>query len=410
MRVVIARDKQDLGRSAAEDGTQRIRQALAARGTANAIVATGASQFEMLAALTRAQGIPWNRVTFFHLDEYLGMSVEHPASFRRYLWERFVSRLPLPPRAFHFLDAEAKAEVECQRVGRLIADHPIDVAFVGIGENGHLAFNDPPADFQGETPYIVVDLDEGCRRQQLGEGWFKTLAEVPTQAISMSIRQIMKATAIVCTVPDARKARAVRAAVEGPVTPDVPASILQRHAAATLYLDPASAQLLAIGGGADGREAVEGMLQAGIPAPISEAATIARAPAIRVNAIDHVTFVVKDLERSRKFYVEALGMRAVPRPAFSFAGMWFQAGKTQIHLILEFAGSAPAGNLLAAERRSSLAQHVAFEVEDAAAAVGRLNQLGIPIVDGPKPRPDGYTQVFVTDPDGHKIELCSAPS
>jgi glucosamine-6-phosphate deaminase len=245
MKVVIARDKEDLGRIAAEDGAQRIRQAIAARGTANVIVATGASQFEMLAALTRAQGIPWNRVTFFHLDEYVGMSIEHPASFRRYLWERFITRLPLPPRAFHFLDGEADAEAECRRVGRLIAEHPIDVAFVGIGENGHLAFNDPPADFQVETPYIVVKLDEACRRQQLGEGWFKTLAEVPAQAISMSIRQIMKATAIVCTVPDARKAAAVRAAVEGPVTPEVAASILQTHAALTLYLDPASAQMLA---------------------------------------------------------------------------------------------------------------------------------------------------------------------
>jgi glucosamine-6-phosphate deaminase len=245
MQIVIARDKLELGARAAEDGAERIRQALAARGKANVIVATGASQFEMLAALVQAPRIAWNRVTFFHLDEYVGMSIEHPASFRRYLWERFVSRLPLPPRAFHFLDAETDAQAECQRLGRLIEEHPIDVAFVGIGENGHLAFNDPPADFQTEAPYIVVNLDEACRKQQLGEGWFPTLADVPTQAISMSIRQIMKAAAIVCTVPDARKAVAVRAAVEGPVTPDVPASILQRHAATTLYLDLASAQMLA---------------------------------------------------------------------------------------------------------------------------------------------------------------------
>ena len=131
------------------------------------------------------------------------------------------------------------------RFGRLIEDHPIDVAFVGIGENGHLAFNDPPADFNVETPYIIVNLDEACRRQQLGEGWFKTLAEVPGRAISMSIRQIMKSAAIVCTVPDARKATAVQAAVEGSVTPMVPASILQQHADVTLYFDSASAHLLA---------------------------------------------------------------------------------------------------------------------------------------------------------------------
>ena len=244
MNILIATDKQDLGRRAAADGAALIRAAIAARAAANVIVATGASQFEMLAALTQAPQIPWNRVTFFHLDEYAGMSIEHPASFRRYLWERFFSRLPLPPRAFHLLDGEADLHQERQRVGRLIAEHPIDVAFVGIGENGHLAFNDPPADFQTNSPYIVVNLDDACRRQQLGEGWFKTLADVPRQAISMSIGQIMKAAAIICSVPDARKAVAVKAAVLGPVTPNVPASILQRHAAATLYLDPASAQLL----------------------------------------------------------------------------------------------------------------------------------------------------------------------
>jgi glucosamine-6-phosphate deaminase len=244
MRVVIAPDKAELGKIAAQDGADRIRQALAARGTANVILATGASQFDMLAALAQKNGIAWDRVTLFHLDEYVGMSIKHPASFRRYLRERFVSRLPLPPGAFHYLDGEADVEAECRRVGRLIADHPIDVAFIGIGENGHLAFNDPPADFQVETPYILVNLDEACRRQQLGEGWFNTLAEVPTKAISMSIRQIMKAKAIVCTVPDARKAAAVKAALEGPVTPAVPASILQQHAAATVYLEPASAQRL----------------------------------------------------------------------------------------------------------------------------------------------------------------------
>jgi glucosamine-6-phosphate deaminase len=245
MKIVIASDPRELGRIAAEDGAQRIRQALAARRHTNVILATGTSQLEMLAALAQAPDIAWNRVTFFHLDEYVGMSIEHPASFRRYLWQRFVTRLHVPPQAFHFLDGEADPQAECQRVGRLIADHPVDVAFVGIGENGHLAFNDPPADFQVETPYIVVNLDEACRRQQLGEGWFKSLAEVPGRAISMSIRQIMKSAAIVCTVPDARKAAAVQAAIEGPVTPDVPASILQQHADATLYLDSASSQKIA---------------------------------------------------------------------------------------------------------------------------------------------------------------------
>jgi glucosamine-6-phosphate deaminase len=160
------------------------------------------------------------------------------------LWERFVSRLPLPLRAFHFLDGESDPQAEAVRVSDIIRRHPIDVAFVGIGENGHLAFNDPPADFQTEDPYIVVQLDEACRRQQLGEGWFPTFDDVPREAISMSVRQIMKSRAIICTVPDRRKAEAVRDAVEDDVTPKVPASILQRHERCTLFLDKPAASLL----------------------------------------------------------------------------------------------------------------------------------------------------------------------
>jgi glucosamine-6-phosphate deaminase len=183
-------------------------------------------------------------VTAFHLDEYIGMPITHPASFRKYLKERFVYRLPQPLAAFHYINGEGDAEAECRRLAELIAARPVDVAFVGIGENGHLAFNDPPADFQTEEPYLVVNLDEACRRQQLGEGWFPTLEDVPQQAISMSIRQILKSDTILCSVPDARKAEAVRASLEGPVTPDVPASVLQRHADTTVYLDAASAALL----------------------------------------------------------------------------------------------------------------------------------------------------------------------
>jgi glucosamine-6-phosphate deaminase len=172
------------------------------------------------------------------------MPIAHPASFRRYLWERFARRLPLPLRTFHYLDAEGDAAAECERAGELIRRRLIDAAFVGIGENGHLAFNDPPADFATERPYIVVELDEACRRQQLGEGWFPSLDDVPRRAISMSIRQILKSRTIVCTVPDARKAAAVKAAVEGPVTPAVPASILQEHPDCHLFLDAAAAALL----------------------------------------------------------------------------------------------------------------------------------------------------------------------
>lgn len=244
MDVKIMPDKQAMGKAAAAAGAEQIRSALAARGHANIIVATGASQFEMLAALVKEPGINWNRVTGFHLDEYVGLPIDHPASFRGYLWQRFVSQLPLPLRAFHFLDAESDAQAECRRVGEIIRQHPIDVAFVGIGENGHLAFNDPPANFETEQPYLVVQLDDACRRQQLGEGWFPTFDDVPKQAISMSVRQIMKSGTIICTVPDDRKAAAVRNAVEGEVSPNVPASILQQHKQCTLYLDHPAAKLL----------------------------------------------------------------------------------------------------------------------------------------------------------------------
>ena len=231
MDIKIMPDKPQMGKAAAAAGAKLIREAIAERGDANIIVATGASQFEMLAALAAEPDINWNRVTGFHLDEYVGLPITHPASFRGYLWQRFVSQLPLPLRAFHFLDGESDPQAECRRVGEIIRRHPIDVAFVGIGENGHLAFNDPPADFETEEPYLVVQLDDACRRQQLGEGWFPTFDDVPKQAISMSVRQIMKSRAIICTVPDERKAEAVRNAVEGEVTPQVPASILQRHEA-----------------------------------------------------------------------------------------------------------------------------------------------------------------------------------
>jgi glucosamine-6-phosphate deaminase len=242
MEVRLCRDVKTLGRCAAADAASHISRAIEHRGHARVIVATGTSQFEGLAALVAAEGIDWSKVVGFHLDEYLGLPTTHPASFRRYLEERLVDRVGL--RAFHYIDGEAEPEEECRRVGELVAAGPIDVALIGIGENGHLAFNDPPADFETERPYLVVDLDEACRRQQLGEGWFPTLDDVPRRAISMSIRQIMKSEAIVCSVPDRRKAEAVRAAVEGPVTPQVPASILQRHPRATIYVDPPAAELL----------------------------------------------------------------------------------------------------------------------------------------------------------------------
>lgn len=240
MDVRVHPDKGSLGAAAAAEGTAEIRRALATRGMANVILATGASQFEMLDALVAAD-IDWSRVTVFHLDEYVGLPVSHGASFRRYLRERVILRLAARPTFIEVNGEAADLRAETARLGALISQHPIDVCFAGIGENGHLAFNDPPADFETDEPYLVVDLDEACRRQQLGEGWFPDLSAVPAQAISMGIRQILKSRKIVLSVPDARKAAAVAAAVNGPVTPMCPASILQRHPDATLHLDAASA-------------------------------------------------------------------------------------------------------------------------------------------------------------------------
>jgi glucosamine-6-phosphate deaminase len=237
MEIVITENKLELGKKAAQKGAELIRKAIAEKGEANIIVATGASQFEMLSELVKEE-IDWNVVTGFHLDEYIGIEETHPASFRKYLKERFVSLVPL--KEFHYVNGN-EAEKECKRLGEIISRHPIDVAFVGIGENGHLAFNDPPADFETEEPYIVVNLDDDCRRQQLGEGWFPTFDDVPRQAISMSIRQIIKSKHIVCSVPDERKAVAVKNTVKSIISPAVPASVLQKHPNAILLLDKDSA-------------------------------------------------------------------------------------------------------------------------------------------------------------------------
>ena len=245
MEIIIEPDRAALGQRVAREGAEIIREAIAARGEARIIVATGASQFEVLEQLAAQRDIDWSRVTGFHLDEYIGLPITHAASFRRYLWERFVSKLPLPLRAFHFIDGEIEdVDAECERLSGLLSGREIDVSFIGIGENAHIAFNDPPADFETEQPYIVVNLDEACRRQQLGEGWFPTFEDVPERAISMSVRQIMKSSKILCTVPDSQKAAAVRATVEDEVSPDIPASILREHPECTLYLDEASAAQL----------------------------------------------------------------------------------------------------------------------------------------------------------------------
>ena len=241
MNLKVFNDKRVLGETAAAQAEAVIRRAMAERGTARIIAATGASQFEFLEALTEAR-LDWQRVEMFHLDEYVGLPIEHPASFRKYLVERLIQKTGI--QKYHLLDGEGDPDEVIRAVGNALATAPVDIAFVGIGENGHLAFNDPPADFETIEPYLLVTLDEACRRQQVGEGWFTSLAEVPRKAISMSIRQILKSREILCIVPDARKARAVKSCFEGELTPTAPASILRRHDHTTVYLDTHSAALL----------------------------------------------------------------------------------------------------------------------------------------------------------------------
>lgn len=242
MKLSVFNDKAALGQAAASQAATTIRQAIAQRGGARIIAATGASQFEFLDALTAAPDVDWSKVEMFHLDEYIDLPVTHPASFRKYLLERLIHKTGITN--YHLLDGEKDPQEVIRNVGQALSASPVDVAFVGIGENGHLAFNDPPADFETEAPYLVVNLDEACRRQQVGEGWFADISEVPTQAISMSIRQILKAREIICVVPEARKARAARACFAGEITPSAPASILRTHPNVTVYLDRESAALL----------------------------------------------------------------------------------------------------------------------------------------------------------------------
>jgi glucosamine-6-phosphate deaminase len=243
MEIEISETKEILGEKAAQRGAGLIRKAILDRGEANIIVATGASQFEMLNELVK-EDVDWSLVTAFHLDEYIGISEMHPASFRKYLKERFVDIVS--PKEFIYVNGNADPYEECIRLGKLISKCPIDVAFVGIGENGHLAFNDPPADFETSNPYLVVTLNKECRRQQMGEGWFPTINDVPEKAISMSIRQIMKSKAIICSVPDDRKSTAVRNTLFSEVSPACPATILRNHADTVLYLDNPSASLIHI--------------------------------------------------------------------------------------------------------------------------------------------------------------------
>jgi glucosamine-6-phosphate deaminase len=245
MRLKVFNDKITLGRAAAEQAATAIRRAISERGEARIIAATAASQLEFLDALTKASGIDWTKVEAFHLDEYIGIPITHPGSFRKMLMEQLVVKTGI--RQYHLLAGDAAEPAAVVReIGTQLASAPIDIAFLGIGENGHIAFNDPPADFNTEEPYIIVNLDEACRQQQVGEAWFADLSQVPKQALSMSAKQILKAKEILVVVPDKRKAGAVKACFEGEISPMAPASILRRHPNATVYLDSDSASMLGL--------------------------------------------------------------------------------------------------------------------------------------------------------------------
>jgi len=243
MLLKVFKEKLSLGHAAAEQAATAIRHAVTERGRARIIAATAASQLEFLNALTEAPGIDWKKVEAFHLDEYIGLPVTHPGSFRKMLIEQLITKTGITH--YHLLEGDAPSpSVVAREVGQQLASSPIDIAFLGIGENGHIAFNDPPADFTTEDPYIIVSLDEACRRQQVGEAWFADISQVPTRALSMSARQILKAREILAVVPDKRKAQAIKACFEGAISPMAPASILRRHPNATVYLDTDSASLL----------------------------------------------------------------------------------------------------------------------------------------------------------------------
>lgn len=243
MIVRIYETEQEVGKAAAETAASILRDAINEKGEAVFSVATGVSQFEFLKNLTSIASIDWSKTTMFHLDEYVGISGTHPGSFRKYLKERLINKVY--PRTTYLIVGDAKdSELECERLSGIVKKKDIDVTFLGIGENGHLAFNDPPANFDTNKPYLIVELDEKCRMQQVREGWFRGINEVPRRAISMSVKQIMKSKNVVCIVPGGRKAQAVKDCFEGDISRDHPGSILRKHNSVFLFLDKNSARLI----------------------------------------------------------------------------------------------------------------------------------------------------------------------
>lgn len=242
MKIRIFPNKHEMARAAAGHAGDSLRRLLQEQLTVRLLAATGASQIEFLDDLTSQACIEWSRVELFHLDEYLGIPPDHPASFARYIKERIIDHTGI--QHYHLVDGRRDPQEVAAEVSRQITAAPIDLAFTGIGENGHLAFNDPPADFEIEAAYLMVTLNQASRQQQVGEGWFASVDDVPKQAITISIRQLLKAKEILCIVPDTRKAPAVKACLEGPISPNAPASALRLHPNTTVFLDAGSASLL----------------------------------------------------------------------------------------------------------------------------------------------------------------------
>jgi glucosamine-6-phosphate deaminase len=244
LRVEVHPDTAALARSAADQAAAVLVKAVEERGEANAMFATGNSQLAFVDALIeQTPGVPWDRVVVFHMDEYVGVGPDHPAGFRRWIRERIVDRAR--PRAAVLIDGLADPVGECARYAALLGAHPLDLCCLGIGENGHLAFNDPPADFADPLDVKVVELDHACRQQQVGEGHFPAIGDVPTRALTVTVPALLRAGAVIAVVPEARKAEPVRAAVLGPVSEACPASALRTAGNATLHLDGGSARALA---------------------------------------------------------------------------------------------------------------------------------------------------------------------
>ena len=243
MQIKVFKNKIALSKAAAKEAAQILTECIKDKGEAIFVAATGLSQVDFIEELTKHREIKWSYTTVFHLDEYVGIPRSHQASFRKFLEDRLISKVH--PGKVYLVNGDADdPKKECRRLNGIISRLTIDVSFVGIGENGHIAFNDPPANFEVEDPYIIVELDEKCRMQQVGEGWFESLEMVPRRAITMSVKQIMKSDKIICVVPEARKAEAVKKCFGGEISPEYPASILRKHESCTVYLDEESVKLL----------------------------------------------------------------------------------------------------------------------------------------------------------------------